>query len=459
MALAGKGLGAGFTTDDLVNLPTYFNQTPAALVKANILYCSPFYRPMGAVFYRPLFALFGFRPLPYRIFCFALLLGNLALAYLAIQGITASAEMAAIATLIGAFHPRLVDLYWNNGTIYDILCFTFFFGALLYYVRVRRSGPILDLRHTAVFLALYVAALDSKEIAVSLPVVVILYELIYFAPAERALRDLIQWATTECRLALVAGIMTAPYIWAKLLPQSPFSQLTTYHFGLSPHLFLATLGAYLDALFYQDHWFGMIQTALLLAAMLGLALLLRSRHLVFAWAFLLFSFLPIAWIPARAAYVLYIPLVGWSLYTGALLASIRELLFSSRMPLAVVRFAQCALFLLVLLGLLRAYRVQRLRMYGETTLAQPAIRSVLAQLDKLHPALPHGARVLALNDPLPQKYDLLCLLRLYFHDATLQVDQVSSDDGHEYVMAWCRTGLVLLPPAATARAICPGGRI
>jgi len=189
-----------------------------------------------------------------------------------------------------------------------------------------------------------------------------------------------------------------------------------------------------------------------------LALLLRSRHLVFAWAFLLVSFLPIAWIPARAAYVLYIPLVGWSLYAAALLASIRELLFSSRTPLAVVRFAQCALFLLVLMGLLRAYRVQRLRMYGETTLAQPAIRSVLTQLDKLHPALPHGARVLALNDPLPQKYDLLCLLRLYFHDATLQVDQVSSDDGHEYVMAWCRTGLVLLPPAPTARAICPGVR-
>jgi hypothetical protein len=147
LALAGPGLGAGFTTDDLVNLSAYQNQSPAALVKAVALYFSPSYRPLGGLFfYRPLFAVAGFQPLPYRVLCFLLLVGNLGLLYLAIRSITASSEIAALSTVIGAFHPRMVDLYWNNGTIYDMLCFTFYFGSLAYYVRARRAGPLLSLR-------------------------------------------------------------------------------------------------------------------------------------------------------------------------------------------------------------------------------------------------------------------------------------------------------------------------
>jgi hypothetical protein len=457
--LAGQGLGAGFTADDIVNLPTYCNQPLTSLAKANLLYFSPSYRPMGALFYRPLFTLAGFRPLPYRVFCFLLLVGNLALVYLAIRSITDSSEVAAISTLIGAFHPRLVDLYWDNGTIYDILCFTFFFGALLYYVRARSAGPILQLRRAAMFLALYVGALDSKEMAVSLPIVLILYELIYHAPTGFSSREIGKWAVTNCRLALTAAAMTAPFLWAKLLPQSPFSQFPSFRLEVTLGRFLATYGAYLDTLFYRDHWFGEPQTAVLLAAMLGVALLWRSRHLVFACSFALVTFLPIAFIPVRAAYVLYIPLVGWSLYVAALLVAIRDALFSSWKSSGAVRFRQCALFLLVLLLLMRAYRVQRLRMYGDTTLGQPVIRSVLGQLDRLHPALPPGARLLVINDPLPHEYELLLLLRLYFHDDTLQVDHGKANDGgHQYVMEWCGTEL-LLNPVNASQISCPGSQI
>ena len=135
---------------------------------------------MGALFYRPIFALVGFWPFPYRVFCFVFLIANLGLLWLAIRSIAQSREIASLSTLIGAFHPQLVDLYWNNGAIYDILCFTFYFGALLYYLRARHAGPILSVRESAAFMLLYVGALDSKEMAVTLPVLLILYELIYF---------------------------------------------------------------------------------------------------------------------------------------------------------------------------------------------------------------------------------------------------------------------------------------
>lgn len=447
-AMAGQGINAGFTTDDLVNLAAYSNQSPAALLKAAVFYSSPSYRPLGGLFfYRPLFALAGFHPLPYRIFCFLLLAVNLALLYLAIQWITSSCEIAALSTLIGAFHPRLVDLYWNNGAVYDILCFTFYFGAMAYYVRARRTGPILNLRRTATFLVLYVGALDAKEMAVSLPLVLVLCELIYFPPAGFNIRQIGKWAVSNCRPAAIAGLMTIPYVWGKTLAQSPFAQLSSYHLAITPRQFLSTSGAYLDVIFFRDHLFAETHTAILLAAMLLVALLLRSRDLVFAWSMLLFSFLPIAFIPLRTAYVLYIPLAGWSLYAAVLLASLRDAVVFAAKSTRAVEIRKAALFLVVLLLLLRAYRVQRLRMYGELTLGQPVIRSVLGELDRLHTSLPRGARLLVIRDPLPHPYELLMLLRLYFHDNTLELDHGPSS--HQYVMVWCGTKLYVLGAETT----------
>jgi hypothetical protein len=425
--------------------------------KAVILYFSPSYRPLGGLFfYRPLFSLAGFQPLPYRVLCFVLLVGNLGLLFLAIRSITGSSEIAAISTLIGAFHPRLVDLYWNNGAIYDILCFTFYFGALTYYVRARRTGPLLNLRQTAAFLALYVSALDSKEMAVTLPVVLILYELIYFPLAGFSAPQIGKWALTNCRLAAIAGAMTAPYVWAKLLAQSPFSQLSSYHLEITLGQFLATYGAYLDALFYRDRWFGVTQTAVLLAGMLGIALLRQSRHLTFAWSIAVAGVLPIAFIPVRTAYVLYIPLAGWSWYVATLLVFLRDVAVSAVKSIGGAKVRQVALFVLVLLLLLRAYRVQRLRMYGQLTLGQPVIRSVLGELDRLHPKLSRGTRLLAVNDPLPHPYELLLLLRLYFRDNTLEVDHSGTDDGrHTNVLVWCGTTLYFLNPTLPGAQPCP----
>ncbi len=93
-------------------------------------------------------------------------------------------------------------------------------------------------------------------------------------------------------------------------------------------------------------------------------------------------------------------------------------------------------------------------MYGELTLGQPVIRSVLAELDRLHTNLPRGARLLVVNDPLPHPYELLLLLRLYFHDSTLELDQGNSNHAHAYVMIWCGTTLYLfvrrMPKSAPA---------
>jgi hypothetical protein len=49
-------------------------------------------------------------------------------------------EAALVALAIGCFHASAITLYLSNAVIYEILCFGFYYGAFLYYLRIRQSG-------------------------------------------------------------------------------------------------------------------------------------------------------------------------------------------------------------------------------------------------------------------------------------------------------------------------------
>src|SRR5260370_17477884 len=112
----------------------------------------------------------------------ALLLANLGLLYLFCLRLSRSREVAALACLLGAYHAHLGDLYYNSGTIYDLLCFTCLYIALLYYMKIRDEGSYPGLWQTIALLALYIAALDAKEMAVSLPPTLALFYLSFHLP-------------------------------------------------------------------------------------------------------------------------------------------------------------------------------------------------------------------------------------------------------------------------------------
>src|ERR1035437_2454054 len=132
-------------------------------------------RPLGDLFYRVLFAAAGLNPLPYRIACYALLCANLSLLFILCRKLSSSREVAALACLLGAYHAHLADLYYSTDTVYDLLCFLFYFLALICYAEVcSRAWPWRTL-----VLTLYLVALGAKEMAVTLPVFLALYDLIY----------------------------------------------------------------------------------------------------------------------------------------------------------------------------------------------------------------------------------------------------------------------------------------
>ncbi len=454
LVMAGPGLRTTLNSDDIVNLNVYVFQPASEIVKDNLLYFSSAYRPAGALFYRPLFDRFGFSPLPYRLVCFALLIVNLWLICFAILALTGSMEIAATATLIGAFHPRFRDLYTSSGTIYDILCFAFYAGAWLYYLHARRAGPIRRMHHFAILLLLYICALNAKEMAVTLPALFILTELF---DAKSVCVGAI-WRS--CRLAIVAGIATVPYLWGKLGSHSPFHNLSTYRQEFGIVSFLGNCGAYLDALLYRDgivrsHCFGPLQMAVLLGVMLGVGLLLRSRPLLFSWSMIMISFLPIAFIAPREPYAFYIPFVFWTLYAASLLVALRDRISARPVPFAGIDLRQIGLVILVFLLLLRAHRIERWRMGGSTEFGQPRIAYIVTALDRGHPLVPRGSTVLAVNDPYPTgEFGLILLMRLYFRDGTLAVDHADEDScRYPHVIAWCGKSVAMIQHAEPCQVV------
>ena len=123
--LVRGGLASWFDTDDLMNMSIYWVQPWSALLKANLAFWSSFYRPAGGLFYRPIYALWGFHPLPFRIAVLVLLAVNFGLLALVVWQLTGSRWAALVALLLVGINPSFASVYFNTGTIYDILAYTF----------------------------------------------------------------------------------------------------------------------------------------------------------------------------------------------------------------------------------------------------------------------------------------------------------------------------------------------
>jgi hypothetical protein len=157
------GLRLYFDNDDMMNL--YFAWSKPILSS---------YRPLGALFYRTMFDLAGFHPLPFRIACITLGAINPGLCYWFSRLVTASDRIAALAVLLFAFHTRMMEVWYRTAVVYDLLCFTFFYLAACLYMSRRRVGLVRGFT----IIACFILALEAKEIAVVLPVILLVWDVV-----------------------------------------------------------------------------------------------------------------------------------------------------------------------------------------------------------------------------------------------------------------------------------------
>jgi hypothetical protein len=399
LAFAGDGLLAYFAPDEMMNL---YGAWFRPLAESG--------RPVGDLFYRVLFAAAGLNPLPYRIACYGLLCANLGLLYILCRKLSGSREVAALACLLGAYHAHLSDLYYSSDTAYDLLCFLFYFLALILYAGERsRAWPWRTL-----VLALYLLALGAKEMAVTLPVFLALYDLIYDPPA-RALAAARAWTVRELLRMGPFALVTVGYILLKTVGPGRMTANSDYLPHLSWQALIHGWKHYAFDLFYGAIPFTGLRVVLLWVVLLAIAFALRKRQLLFAACVILLGILPVVLIADRGFYAVYLTLPGWYLFAAQTLVSTRDHLLP-----AGPATRPAVLFLLVAACLVPLHWRQKPR--GKAWVAE-AHQSVRCTLEPLaHYSVPKAAKVLVLNDPYPDGDSiLLFMFRLTFRDDDIQV--------------------------------------
>src|ERR1700733_13771411 len=177
-----RGLSSYFTFDDgttvIVCLKPFETPFWRDLLHILTVFTTAF-RPLTTLFWRPLYAVFGFNPLPFRVVVHLLLAVNIGLAYVVARRLQATREASVLAALVFCYNAATLDLYYNTCLVGDVLCFLLYALAIAVYVRGRQAGNPLGWRRTAAVSVLFLLALDSKELAVALPGVLSIYELLY----------------------------------------------------------------------------------------------------------------------------------------------------------------------------------------------------------------------------------------------------------------------------------------
>ena len=234
--------------------------------------------PGGALYYLPLYHFFGLNPFPYRIVQICILALSIPIAYWLARLLASSCSVAFLAVLAFCYHPYVANLVFVGAFIYDVLCGLFYLAALTYYVHIREKGAYLRPLQLVLFLVLYICALDSKEMAVSLPVIVLIYELLK-SSRWASWNTFLSWTRLDAAPALIGGTITAFYVYSKIGGTSSTTISESYRPRYSWHNFVTSNARFVGELLYAPK--AITPTALLLlwAAVFVYAFSRRDRML------------------------------------------------------------------------------------------------------------------------------------------------------------------------------------
>ncbi|HYL78977.1 MAG TPA: hypothetical protein VEU96_32600 [Bryobacteraceae bacterium] len=412
---AWDGLHARFSVDDPANIFGYWQRGAWPLIRAQFEFFSTYYRPMGGLFYLPIYDLAGFNPLPYRVVGLSIVLLNIAVFYRVAKLVSGSERVAWVAAILLSYHPKLADIVYQNAVIYDLLCFLFYFAALAWYLGIRARGQFCNWRQTAVFIVLYICALNSKEMAVTLPLILGLYELLFHPPEAISLQKMRTWLAREGRVCLIAVVLTAIYVLGKTLGPDPLMAVPAYTPEFTLQKFMTSITANIQTLFHLPDWFGPGLVAGSFAGILVLAWIRRSRYVAFCALFAILSELPIAFV-GRSGSNLYIPLAAWAMLVSAAVWKAAELVASAFRTRAIAGLL-VASFLFFNARLARSQTVH-VRSYFHDLYVP--VWAVIQQISKVDVKPPPRAKIAFENDPLPP-FTTLYLAYFHFQDLSLHI--------------------------------------
>jgi hypothetical protein len=186
---------------------------------------------------------------------------------------------------------------------------------LAFYVHIREKGLLLGPTQCVGFLALYICALNAKEMAVTLPAIVLIYELLKF-PRFGEWKEFAGRNWRSALPSLIAGLLTTVYIYGKTHGANSWAKANIYRLEYSWHRFTASNAHFIDEIFYQAIP-NRIGAGVVLFTAWGLvfayAFLRRDRLLQLMAFWVVITPLPLALVTIRGDACLSIPLFGWAM--------------------------------------------------------------------------------------------------------------------------------------------------
>lgn len=279
---------------------------------------SPFsglWRPMFYLLWAMIFKIAPTNPVPYHVAHLGLHLFSISAVWALGRMLLDNRFAALAAAFFFALHKANAGgVMWNSGAT-DTLAVTFAIPAFCCYLFYRDTAPK---RRWLLLLScvLYYLALKSKLMAITLPILLVLYELCLVSqPFRTKIINII-------RLQWPYWVISAVYLWAFLAQGLPAEGAYEPVFSIGH--FLESANWYLSRILFDVDPSRQTLLSVFLGAALILAIVLRNRQMVFGWLWFLISLGPVAPLAAhRSETHLYLPIIGFCIYTAALLAWFR----------------------------------------------------------------------------------------------------------------------------------------
>jgi len=160
-----------YITTTLENLPSFF--TPSYFKIAEL---EATYRPVATFSYHVLYAIFKKDPFGYHLASLILHIINASLVYCLINILQKNRMTSLVAALLFACHPVLTEAVNCISFNEDLLATLFYLLSFIFYLRVNPEDNMFKKSHYALSLVFYLLGLLSKEMAITLPVIIMLYD-------------------------------------------------------------------------------------------------------------------------------------------------------------------------------------------------------------------------------------------------------------------------------------------
>jgi hypothetical protein len=401
-----------FAADEMMNIGAYFHRGPWRTIVSQIAIWKNAPRPLGGLFYLPLYYAFGLNPAPYQIVFTLILAANGFWLYRFARSLNTTIPAATVAAFVGLYHPGLTNLHYNTDMVFDILCFFFYFAAFDYYVQIRRDAKTPCRREITIFLVLYLAALNSKEMAVTLPVVLLAYEWLY----HRSARFRGSW-----RLIVPAIAMNLLYVVGKAFGPDPLTKAGGYDMVFSlDRLFKFQMRSVGEIVCWTNEltWLPVVA---IWAVVTLIAWARKKPELRLCWWIMVIAPLPIEFLSGRGQGCLYIPMAAWVVFAAVnfldALRALSTLLFRLFDKNGVLALA-LSTALLVWCVQVRHWKKDVINPSAEQQGTHT--HEMIRQFQQLNPRVRPGGRIVFLHNPF-EGWDMAFIAELLLKDRRVDV--------------------------------------